>query len=258
MRRAGSGRAPGPRASAARVKVALSSRRSASSARPTGAGAGRHGDLLMGLAHQVVRECACKGIEVAPQLALEALCLLQVNPENTRQGSVNVVGEALPPQERPLLAACIRFLQDRSAPGLAATRMRIAFRRKYKTPEDIAAEHARGTEARVAPLLAEVLEDAHDELPAAASPPAAAPPSPVTAKLAKVSKKALSARDERADKERLYASVVAAAVLRSGLGSPADPAVIKEANGTVQQRHVWLTPGSASLNFFFDPARFEM
>ena len=35
-------------------------------------------------------------------------------------------------------------------------------------------------------------------------------------------------------KDRLYGSVVAAAVLRSGLGSPADPAVIREANGAVR------------------------
>ncbi|KAK3918848.1 Cilia- and flagella-associated protein 206, partial [Frankliniella fusca] len=210
-------------------------------------GGGGGGGVLVGLAHQLVRECASKGVDVAPQLALEALRLLQVNPQNSLQEAAGSAGPAGPAGVCALLAACMRFLLDRGAPGLAAVRMKIAFRRKYKRPETIAAEQARGTESRVAPLLAEVLEDAHEALgdlptptPAALSPvPAPPSPTPAAAKLAaragsRARATPASVREERADKERLYASVVAAAVLRSGLGSPADPAVIKEASAAMQ------------------------
>ncbi|XP_034254602.1 cilia- and flagella-associated protein 206-like [Thrips palmi] len=161
----------------------------------------------------VLKDCAAQGLVVAPQLAAEAVRLLLANPETA-------AGQA------ELRASCVRFLMDKTAPGLAATRMRIAFRRKYRTPGATAAEQARNTESRMAPILAEVLSVAGEGAPTGGAddlaPPFLAPP--------RGARKA----DREDYKQRLYGSVVAAAVLRSGLGSPADPAVMKEASAAMQ------------------------
>ncbi|KAJ1524922.1 hypothetical protein ONE63_009780 [Megalurothrips usitatus] len=195
-----------------------------------------HGQVVLALVQQVLNSCADRGLKVAPQLALEAVRLLRVNPDNLQPGAVDDLLCERPPRslhdsDRPLRAACVRFLEDKQAPGLAATRMRVAFRRKYRTPADIAAERNRSTESRVAPLLAEVLDDTDGD-DGALHPPRGRAGWVTTARKARAAPSGVYS--ERALKERLYGSVVAAAVLRSGLGSPADPAVIKDASAAMQ------------------------
>lgn len=61
-------------------------------------------------------------------------CTMTLGPDTGRQVRLLLADPGTAGGDADLRASCVRFLMDKTAPGLAATRMRVAFRRKYRTP----------------------------------------------------------------------------------------------------------------------------
>ena len=90
-----------------------------------------------------------------------------------------------------------RILDSRS-PSLDTIKMQVYFDMNYTTRQDFLDEHRRVLDARMQPVIREITD---------------------------------SRARTREELEALYRKIVSAILLRSGLGSPTDIAVVREATG---------------------------
>lgn len=103
-----------------------------------------------------------------------------------------------------LVAICQDRLLSCRDPPMETLRLQAAFRGRYRPHAESVRAHRREVERRAAPLAREICEWG------------------------------AAAGARRGDREALRAKVVACAVLRSGLGSPADAAVAREAGAALE------------------------
>ena len=110
-----------------------------------------------------------------------------------------------------LIKICVERLMDSKSPALDTVKMQVYFDMNYTTRSDFLEEHRRVLESRLQPVIREITD---------------------------------SRARTREELESLYRKIVSAVLLRSGLGSPTDIAVVREATGKYnkvcfQLRH-WL------------------
>ena len=87
---------------------------------------------------------------------------------------------------------------DTKSPSLDTVKMQVYFDMNYTTRSDFLEEHRRVLESRLQPVIREITD---------------------------------SRARTREELESLYRKIVSAVLLRSGLGSPTDIAVVREATG---------------------------
>ena len=93
---------------------------------------------------------------------------------------------------------CVDRLLDVRSPSLDTIKMQVYFDMNYATRSDFLEEHRRVLESRLQPVIREITD---------------------------------SRAKTKEDLESLYRKIVSAILLRSGLGSPTDIGVVREATG---------------------------
>lgn len=96
------------------------------------------------------------------------------------------------------LQLCVDRLMDSKSPALDTVKMQVYFDMNYTTRADFLQEHRRVLESRLQPVIREITD---------------------------------SRARTREELESLYRKIVSAVLLRSGLGSPTDITVVREATG---------------------------
>lgn len=96
---------------------------------------------------------------------------------------------------------CVERLMDSRSPALDTVKMQVYFDMNYTTRADFLEEHRRVLESRLQPVIREITD---------------------------------SRARTREELESLYRKIVSAVLLRSGLGSPTDIAVVREATAALQ------------------------
>ncbi|KAL3864488.1 hypothetical protein ACJMK2_006167, partial [Sinanodonta woodiana] len=96
---------------------------------------------------------------------------------------------------------CVDRLMDNRSPSLDTVKMQVYFDMNYTTRADFLEEHRRVLESRLQPVIREITD---------------------------------SRARTREELESLYRKIVSAVLLRSGLGSPTDIAVVREATAALQ------------------------
>ncbi|CAG2189806.1 Cilia- and flagella-associated protein 206 [Mytilus edulis] len=100
-----------------------------------------------------------------------------------------------------LIKLCVDRLMDTRTPSLDTVKMQVYFDMNYTTRSDFLEEHRRVLESRLQPVIREITD---------------------------------SRARTREELESLYRKIVSAVLLRSGLGSPTDIAVVREATAALQ------------------------
>lgn len=153
--------------------------------------------VIKNIIREIAQECASKGQAVSETLVAFMVKAVVLDPSN----EFNVDRTLTKDDVQKLIRLCVDRLMDTRSPALDTVKMQVYFDMNYTTRSDFLEEHRRVLESRLQPVLREITD---------------------------------SRARTREELESLYRKIVSAVLLRSGLGSPTDIAVVREATAALQ------------------------
>lgn len=153
--------------------------------------------VIKNIIREIAQECASKGQAVSETLVAFMVKAVVLDPSN----EFNVDRTLTKDDVQKLIRLCVDRLMDTRSPALDTVKMQVYFDMNYTTRADFLDEHRRVLESRLQPVLREITD---------------------------------SRARTREELESLYRKIVSAVLLRSGLGSPTDIAVVREATAALQ------------------------
>lgn len=153
--------------------------------------------VIKNIIREIAQECASKGQAVSETLVAFMVKAVVLDPTN----EFNVDRTLTKEDVQKLIKICVDRLLDTRSPALDTVKMQVYFDMNYTTRTDFLEEHRRVLESRLQPVIREITD---------------------------------SRARTREELESLYRKIVSAVLLRSGLGSPTDIAVVREATAALQ------------------------
>ncbi|CAL1526734.1 unnamed protein product [Lymnaea stagnalis] len=153
--------------------------------------------VIKNIIREIAQECAGKGQAVSETLVAFMVKAVVLDPAN----EFNVDRTLTKDDVQKLIRLCVERLLDSRSPALDTVKMQVYFDMNYTTRADFLEEHRRVLESRLLPVIREITD---------------------------------SRARTREELESLYRKIVSAVLLRSGLGSPTDIAVVREATAALQ------------------------
>ncbi|XP_033102810.1 cilia- and flagella-associated protein 206-like [Anneissia japonica] len=153
--------------------------------------------VIKNIIREIAQECASKGQAVSETLVAFMVKAVVLDPSN----EFNVDRTLTKDDVQKLIKLCVERLLDTRSPSLDTVKMQVYFDMNYTTRGDFLEEHRRVLEQRLLPVIREITD---------------------------------SRARTREELEGLYRKIVSAVLLRSGLGSPTDIAVVREATAALQ------------------------
>lgn len=153
--------------------------------------------VIKNIIREIAQECASKGQAVSETLVAFMVKAVVLDPSN----EFNVDRTLTKDDVQKLIRLCVDRLMDTRSPALDTVKMQVYFDMNYTTRSDFLDEHRRVLESRLQPVVREITD---------------------------------SRARTREELESLYRKIVSAVLLRSGLGSPTDIAVVREATAALQ------------------------
>ncbi|KAK7110859.1 cilia- and flagella-associated protein 206-like [Littorina saxatilis] len=153
--------------------------------------------VIKNIIREISQECASKGQAVSETLVAFMVKAVVLNPAN----QFNVDRTLTKDDVQKLIRLCVERLMDNRSAALDTVKMQVYFDMNYTTRSDFLEEHRRVLESRLQPVVREITD---------------------------------SRARTREELESLYRKIVSAVLLRSGLGSPTDIAVVREATAALQ------------------------
>lgn len=153
--------------------------------------------VIKNIIREIAQECASKGQAVSETLVAFMVKAVVLDPTN----EFNVDRTLTKEDVQKLIRICVERLLDTRSPALDTVKMQVYFDMNYTTRVDFLEEHRRVLESRLQPVIREITD---------------------------------SRARTREELESLYRKIVSAVLLRSGLGSPTDIAVVREATAALQ------------------------
>jgi len=153
--------------------------------------------VIKNIIREIAQECATKGQVVSETLVAFMVKAVVLDPDN----GFNVDRTLTKTDVEKLIKACVYRLLEKESPSLDTVKMQVYFDMNYTTRIDFLEEHKRVVESR----LQSVIRDITD-----------------------------SRARTRDELEVLYTRIVSCVLLRSGLGSPTDIGVVREATAALQ------------------------
>ncbi|KAK2151646.1 hypothetical protein LSH36_356g06008 [Paralvinella palmiformis] len=153
--------------------------------------------VIKNIIREIAQECAAKGQAVSETLVAFMVKAVVLDPSN----EFNVDRTLTKDDVQKLIRICVDRLLDTRSPALDTVKMQVYFDMNYTSRKDFLDEHHRVLESRLQPVIREITD---------------------------------SRARTREELESLYRKIVSAVLLRSGLGSPTDIAVVREATAALQ------------------------
>ncbi|XP_046851113.1 cilia- and flagella-associated protein 206-like [Xenia sp. Carnegie-2017] len=153
--------------------------------------------VIKNIIREIAQECAGRGQEVSETLVAFMVKAVVLDPNN----HFNVDRTLTKEDVQRLISSCVARLMDETSPSLATVKMQVYFDMNYTTRADFLEEHRRVLETRLSPVVREITD---------------------------------SRARNRDELEALYRKIVSCVLLRSGLGSPTDITVVREATAALQ------------------------
>ncbi|CAB3982799.1 Hypothetical predicted protein [Paramuricea clavata] len=150
--------------------------------------------VIKNIIREIAQECAARGQAVSETLVAFMVKAVVLDPSN----GFNVDRTLTKDDVEKLIKLCVSRLLDHQSASLATVKMQVYFDMNYTSRADFLEEHRRVLESRLSPVVREITD---------------------------------SRARNRDDLEGLYRKIVSCVLLRSGLGSPTDIAVVREATG---------------------------
>uniref|UniRef100_F6VES0 Cilia- and flagella-associated protein 206 n=1 Tax=Ciona intestinalis TaxID=7719 RepID=F6VES0_CIOIN len=153
--------------------------------------------VIKNIIREIVQECASKGHSLSETLVAFMVKAVVLDPQN----EFNVDRTLTKDDVQKLIKYCVERLVDARSPSLDTIKMQVYFDMNYTSRKEFLDEHRRVLEARLTPVTREITD---------------------------------SRARTREELESLYRKIVSYVLLRSGLGSPTDIAVVREATAALQ------------------------
>ncbi|CAD5116297.1 DgyrCDS5203 [Dimorphilus gyrociliatus] len=153
--------------------------------------------VIKNIIKEIAQECASKGQTVSETLVAFMVKAVVLDPNN----EFNVDRTLTKDDVQKLIRICVDHLLDPRSPSLETVKMQVYFDMNYTSRSEFLAEHRRVLESRMVPVTREITD---------------------------------SRARTREELESLYRKIVSAVLLRSGLGSPVDIGVVREATAALQ------------------------
>lgn len=153
--------------------------------------------VIKNIIREIAQECASKGQAVSETLVAFMVKAVVLDPSN----EFNVDRTLTKDDVQKLIKICVHRLMDTRSPSLDTVKMQVYFDMNYTSRADFLDEHRRVLESRLQPVIREITD---------------------------------SRARTREELESLYRKIVSAVLLKSGLGSPTDIAVVREATAALQ------------------------
>ncbi|CAK8690676.1 cilia- and flagella-associated protein 206-like [Clavelina lepadiformis] len=153
--------------------------------------------VIKNIIREIVQECAGKGHSLSETLVAFTVKAVVLDPQN----EFNVDRTLTKDDVQKLIKYCVERLVDVRSPSLDTIKMQVYFDMNYTSRREFLDEHRRVLEARLTPVTREITD---------------------------------SRARTREELESLYRKIVSYVLLRSGLGSPTDIAVVREATAALQ------------------------
>lgn len=153
--------------------------------------------VIKNIIREIAQECAAKGQSVSETMVAFVVKAIVLNPRN----GFNVDRTLTKDDVQKLIKLCVDRLLDTKSPSLETIKMQVYFDMNYTTRGEFLDEHHRVLESRLAPVSREITDS--------------------------------RARTSE-ELESLYRKIVSYVLLRSGLGSPTDIKVVREATAALQ------------------------
>ncbi|XP_022091777.1 cilia- and flagella-associated protein 206-like [Acanthaster planci] len=153
--------------------------------------------VIKNIIREIAQECASKGQAVSETLVAFMVKAVVLDPAN----EFNVDRTLTKDDVQKLIKICVDRLLDTRSAALDTVKMQVYFDMNYTCRADFLDEHRRVLEQRLQPVIREITD---------------------------------SRARTREELESLYRKIVSAVLLRSGLGSPTDIAVVREATAALQ------------------------
>ncbi|XP_069582492.1 cilia- and flagella-associated protein 206 isoform X2 [Ranitomeya imitator] len=154
--------------------------------------------VIKNIIREIAQECAAKGHTVSETMAAFVVKAIVLDPRN----GFNVDRTLTKDDVQKLIKLCVDRLLDTKSPSLETVKMQVYFDMNYTTRGEFLDEHHRVLESRLAPVCREITDS--------------------RARIAE-------------ELESLYRKIVSYVLLRSGLGSPTDIKVVREATDKERQ-----------------------
>lgn len=153
--------------------------------------------VIKNIIREIVQECTTRGQIVSETLVAFTVKAIVLDPDN----QFHVDRQLTKDDVQKLIKLCVDRLLDVRSPSLDTIKMQVYFDMNYATRSDFLEEHRRVLESRLQPVIREITD---------------------------------SRAKTKEDLESLYRKIVSAILLRSGLGSPTDIGVVREATAALQ------------------------
>ncbi|XP_057307857.1 cilia- and flagella-associated protein 206-like isoform X1 [Hydractinia symbiolongicarpus] len=153
--------------------------------------------VIKNIIREIAQECAGKGQVVSETLVAFMVKAVVLDPDN----GFNVDRTLTKADVEKLIKTCVFRLLEKDSPSLDTVKMQVYFDMNYTTREDFLEEHRRVLDSRLQPVVREITD---------------------------------SRARTREELEVLYTRIVSCVLLRSGLGSPTDIGVVREATAALQ------------------------
>lgn len=153
--------------------------------------------VIKNIIREIAQECANKGQAVSETLVAFMVKAVVLDPDN----EFNVDRTLTKDDVQKLIMLCVDRLLDSQSPSLDTVKMQVYFDMNYTSRADFLEEHRRVLDQRLQPVIREITD---------------------------------SRARTRDELEGLYRRIVSCVLLRSGLGSPTDIAVVREATAALQ------------------------
>ncbi|KXJ25361.1 cilia- and flagella-associated protein 206 [Exaiptasia diaphana] len=153
--------------------------------------------VIKNIIREIAQECANKGQAVSETLVAFMVKAVVLDPDN----EFNVDRTLTKDDVQKLIKLCVGRLLNSQSPALDTVKMQVYFDMNYTSRADFLEEHRRVLEQRLQPVVREITD---------------------------------SRARTRDELEGLYRKIVSCVLLRSGLGSPTDIAIVREATAALQ------------------------
>ncbi|XP_029655292.1 cilia- and flagella-associated protein 206-like isoform X1 [Octopus sinensis] len=153
--------------------------------------------IIKNIIREISQECVNKGHTVSETLVAFMVKAVVLNPKHGFNVDRNLTKEDI----NTLIKLCVINLLNPKSPSLDTIKMQVYFDMNYTTREQFLEEHRRVLESRMQPVIREITD---------------------------------SRAQIKEEFENLYHKIVLTILLRSGLGSPSDLSVVREATAAVQ------------------------
>ncbi|KAM8952713.1 cilia- and flagella-associated protein 206 [Pelodytes ibericus] len=153
--------------------------------------------VIKNIIREIAQECAAKGHTVSETMVAFMVKAIVLDPRN----GFNVDRTLTKNDVQKLIKLCVDRLLDPSSPSIETIKMQVYFDMNYTSRGEFLEEHHRVLESRLAPVCREITDS-----------------------------RARTAEEL----ESLYRKIVSYVLLRSGLGSPTDIKVVREATAALQ------------------------